>query len=253
MPFNTSAGIAGGFGGASTGATIGAIGGPPGSAIGAGIGGLIGLLGGGLTRNKNKKNGNKMQQGQIQNGFGESPNKYNQQQQQALNLSLSKGQELLNNPYAGFEPIETAARNKFQRQSIPGLAERFTALGGSDTKGSSDFAGALGGAQSEFDQGILALRAQYGQQGTQNALRMLQLGLDPQTEQIYFGETPSVGSQLFEQGGNLLGQYLGAGGDFGIADYRKNKAQKAQQAALNNKKGTFAKQLAMKRMQAGGV
>lgn len=264
MAFNWGSGTGGGLGGAATGAQVGSFFGPIGTAVGAGVGGLAGLLSGGLSGNvkKNKKTGltaNQMaQQGlqvqnQNQNGFEQSPNKFSPQQQQALNTLLAQGQTNLADPYVGFEPIETYAQNKFKRESIPGLAERFTALGGS-SRGSSDFSGMLGGAQSEFDQGLAALRAQYGQQGQQNALNMLQLGLTPQNEQIYFGATPSLGGQIAETGGNLLGQYLAGGGDFGIGARKENNAQLASQnAALNSKKSTFAKQIAMKKMQAGRI
>lgn len=257
MAFNAGKGISAGISAASTGGTVGSAFGPVGTAIGTGIGALAGFLGGGLSGNvkKDKRTGltaNQMQQqGVNQNGFGQTPNKYNSLQQQALNSALSQGQTNLQNPYAGFEPIETYAQNKFRRESIPSLSERFTSLGGSGTRPGRDLENQLNSAQSQFDVGLAALRSQYGQQNQQNALQMLQLGLSPQTEQIYFGETPSLGSQLFETGGNLLGSYLQGGGDFGVADYRNNKTAKME--ALQSKKGTFAKQLAMKRMQAGGV
>jgi hypothetical protein len=144
-------------------------------------------------------------------GFQQSPNKFIPQGQNALSMLLSKGQQKLNNPSAGFEPIAAQARNRFQRQTVPGLAERFTALGGSDTRGSSDFSGALAGAGSEFEQGLAALQAQYGIQNEQSALNMLQLGLTPQTESVYFGGSPTTAGHLFETGGKLLGAYLSGG------------------------------------------
>lgn len=194
-------------GGAVTGGTIGSFFPGIGTAIGAGVGGVgAGLLG---LFSKTDEQSQK-------DAFGQTPNKFSPEQQSALNLLLKQGQTGLQNPTAGFEPIEQQARSKFARESIPGLAERFTSVGGSGTRGSSDFAGVLGGAQSDFDQGIAALKAQYGQQGQQNALQMLQSGLTPQNEQIYFGSAPDVGDQLLQTGGNVLGSYLSAGGDFGL-------------------------------------
>ena len=235
MAFSWKGGTGGGLGGAATGASVGSFFGPIGTAIGAGVGGLAGLLSGGLSGNvkKDKKTGltaNQMEQqgnpGYSGNGqFDQAPSKFTPQQQQAINALLAQGQTNLSNPTAGFEPIESAARSKFQRESIPGLAERFTALGGSDTRGSSDFAGMLGGAQSEFDQGLAALKAQYGQQGQQNALNMLQLGLTPQHEQIYLGQATPFGQQAFETGTNLLSQYLGSGGNFGLGQNKKAQEQ----------------------------
>lgn len=257
MAFNWKGGTGGGLGGAASGATAGSFFGPIGTAIGAGIGGLAGLLSGGLTGNVRKKNVNRPYGSGMQNqdveGFQQSPNKFSPEQQAALNALLAQGQTNLANPTAGFEPIETAARSKFQRESIPSLAERFTALGGSDTRGSSDFAGMLGGAQSEFDQGLAALKAQYGQQGQQNALNMLQLGLTPQNEQIYFGATPSLGGQLFETGGNLLGQYLAGGGNFGLGQSKKAQEQGSitSNAIDQEKLKLLAQLVAMNKMKKG--
>jgi len=269
MPFNWKSGTGGGLGGAALGAKIGSVIPGLGTAIGAGLGGLAGLLSGGLSGNvkKDPKTGltaNQMieqnifdSDGQNQNaGFSQSPNKFSPEQQTALNALLTQGQTSLANPTAGFEPIETYARDKFKRESIPGLAERFTALGGSDTRGSSDFAGMLGGAQSEFDQGLASLRAQYGQQGQQNALNMLKLGLTPQNEQIYFGTSPSLGNQIAETGGNLLGQYLAGGGDFGLSGSRQNKKAQEQGSITSktldkDKLKLLAQLVAMNKMKKG--
>lgn len=100
----------------------------------------------------------------------------------ALDQLLEKSSQNLQNPYQGWDPIEQRAKNRFQSESIPGLAERFTSMGGSDTRGSSDFAGMLGGAQADFDLGLEGLRTQYGQQNQQNALDQLRVGLTPQFE-----------------------------------------------------------------------
>ena len=167
---NWGQGVAGGLGGAAAGATIGSVVPVIGTTIGAGLGGLGGWLAGMF--------GDSGDQG----GFREGPNKFNPQQQKALNAILAQGQSNLQDPYKGFEPIEQKARTQFQSQSLPGLAERFTTLGGSDTRGSSDFAGMLAGATSEFDQGIAALRAQYGQQNQDTALQWMPIWLRSQPE-----------------------------------------------------------------------
>ncbi len=195
MAFNLGGALKGGLGGAAGGAALGP--------WGAAGGGVLGALAGLFSPNAEQ---------QQKQAYGQTPNKFSPEQQGALSSLLKQGQAGLQNPTAGFEPIEKYAQNKFQRESIPGLAERFTSMGGSDTRGSSDFAGMLGGAQSEFDQGLAALKAQYGQQGQQNALQMLQTGLTPQNEQIYFGSSPDIGNSLLEAGGNIFGNYAAAGG-----------------------------------------
>lgn len=151
---------------------------------------------------------------------------YNQvptQTPQAMNFLqqlLSQSGQGLKNPYAGFDPIADQATGKFQRDIIPGLAERFTAMGGSGTRGSSDFGGTLGGAASDLQQGLAALKSQYGLQNTDSLLRQGQLGLTPQYETVNEPETygfagnllasllpgfQSVGQQFGQQAGQALG------------------------------------------------
>ncbi len=183
--------------------------------------------------------------GSTEAGFQQSPNKYSPEQQQILNYLLAQGKSRLENPNVGFEPIEEEARSKFQSESLPSIAERFSALGGSDTSGSSDLIGMLGGAQSEFDQGIASLKAQYGLQNQDRALNLLQLGLTPQSELAYFqGQpplpgVPSTGSRLFEAGAGALGNYFAGGGDFGIGGalgrMREKRAQKQEKQSLASK------------------
>lgn len=192
----------GALGGAATGGTLGSFFPVVGTAIGAGLG----AVGGGLAGLFSKK----------KKPFQESPNKFNPQQQQVLMQLLQQGQSDLQNPYAGFEPFEQRAKNRFTSESIPEIAERFTSMGGSDTRRSSALEGTLGGARSDFELGLEGLRQQYGQQNKQNALQLLQTGLQPQTEQMYMGAQQGVGSQIAEMGGNVLGSYLGGGGDFGL-------------------------------------
>jgi len=216
----------------------------------------------------------------TEGGYQTSPNLYSPEQQNVLNYLLSQGKSQLENPYGGFEPIEQQARSKFQSESLPSIAERFSALGGSDTRYSSDLTGSLAGAQSEFDQGIAALRAQYGLENQGRALDLLRMGLTPQTEQHYFPaqpplpQMPSTGERTLETGAGLLGGYLQGGGDFGISQILANrKAKKQQEAVVNqilnkNRTGslvdartkgtgrkpsinTFANLIALKRLQKG--
>lgn len=312
MPFNATQGIGGGLTGAATGASIGSVVPGIGTAIGAGIGGLLGLFSG-ISRNPEKKKQKALRaqaakdraaqryfqqhgeypQGYVPSsgaggtptnpapglpegsGFQYAPNKYSPEQQAVLNYLLTQGKGRLENPYAGFEPIEQEARSKFQSETIPSIAERFSALGGSDTRYLSDFAGTLGGAASEFDQGIAALRAQYGMQNQDKALELLRMGLIPQNELVYLPQTPdapSAGSQILSQGLTDVGDYIRHGGDFGIGKVIADRKAKQEQASLvnqlinrdrlgalamqrssaqNPRIDTFAKLLALKRLQKG--
>ncbi len=111
--------------------------------------GLQNLLGGGSNQQPN------FNAQQIQRG--------NPQQQGGINQLLNQTLQGLQpqNFGSGFQPIAQEARNQFQQQTIPGLAERFTSMGGGQK--SSAFQGALGSAASGLEQGLAAQQAQFGQ------------------------------------------------------------------------------------------
>lgn len=190
-------GAQGGLGGAASGAAIGSFVPGIGTAVGAGVGGLLGLLGGGLSGGVTSD--------QAASGFEQTPAKFTPEQQKALSMLLQQGTQNLQNPTAGFDPIEKYHRGKFQSDVIPSLAERFTSLGGSDTRQHGGQSPYLANMASDFENQMAALRAQYGQQNQQNALSQLSLGLTPQFEQVYFGKPSQLGSGLFESGMQSLG------------------------------------------------
>jgi hypothetical protein len=179
MATNYSGALSGGLGGAASGATIGtAIAPGVGTAVGAGVGGIAGLLAG-LFGGGNE--------GGIEQGG--TP-----EQQNLLAMLLQLGQQNLQNPYQGFDPIQQQAEQQFATKTIPGLAERFTSLG-NGAQNSSAFQGALGSAASGLHTQLGALRAQYGMQNQQNALQQLQLGLG---QNVYRQSQPGIGGQLLQ-------------------------------------------------------
>lgn len=107
----------------------------------------------------------------------------------------------------GFEPIRQAATNRFNTETIPSLAERFTAMG--NNRNSSGFQGALGSAGAGLQQNLAALESQYNlQQGGQAQnllLSLLGLFLRPQFENTY---TPA-GQGLFHRLAQGVGQGVG--------------------------------------------
>lgn len=121
------------------------------------------------------------------------------------------GLQQLQNPYAGFEPIAQRAQSMFQQQTVPALAERFTALKGGALS-SPAFASQLGQAGSGLSEALAALMAQYGQ--TQQGLgqSLLGLGLSPQFENTY---TPGGHTFLSSLLGGA-GEGLGALGGYGL-------------------------------------
>jgi hypothetical protein len=117
---------------------------------------------------------------------------------------LELGGQRVAEPTQGFEPIEQQAQRQFQTQTVPAIAERFTAMGGGQR--SSAFQAALGRSGADLASQLGAQKAQYGLQQQGLGLQQAQAGLQPQYSQAYY--QPSN----FEE---LLGGQLGsAGGDF---------------------------------------
>lgn len=129
-----------------------------GLAGGAGAGGMLSGLfgGGGLTGHREKV---------------QQYNRFTQPQQSAMNQLLMQGMQ-----NADFGPIEQREINRFQTQTVPGLAERFTAMGNGQR--SSGFQQALGMAGAGLGQDLAAQRSQFGMQ-------QLGMGLQPQTENVF--------------------------------------------------------------------
>lgn len=141
------------------------------------------------------------------------------EQMSAINQLLQGGLSRLQNlPQPSFAPIAQQARTQFNTQTIPGLAERFTSLGGGQR--SSAFQGALGQAGAGLEEALASLGSQFGlqQQGQeQNFLsNLLNMGLQPQFENIIQQPGGGFGSALGSGLGALLPLLLGGlGGSFG--------------------------------------
>lgn len=145
------------------------------------------------------------------------------QQSQILNQLLSMGfgglQNLMQQPQQPFniDPILQRARTQFQTETIPSLAERFSALPGQGGQRSSAFAGSLGAAGSGLEEALAALQAQSGLQQQEFGLRqrgqemgflqnLLGLGLSPQFDTAYQApQLTFLGSLL----GNIIARRFG--------------------------------------------
>jgi hypothetical protein len=116
--------------------------------------------------------------------LGGEESQFDPEQLQVLQYLLGSGLHGLQNPYEGFDQIQNDAQQQFQQQTVPGLAERFTSMGGrgSAALSSPAFASQLGQAGAQLNTGIGALKAQYGQQNKQFAMGQLQQGLQPKTQ-----------------------------------------------------------------------
>ena len=96
-----------------------------------------------------------------------------------------------------FSGIENLARKRFSEDTIPSLAERFTAMGSGGGQRSSAFESAIGRADSDLEAQLGGLRSQFGMQ-------QLQMGMQPSFENVH--KTPSSG--MLQQGISSLLQML---------------------------------------------
>ena len=124
--------------------------------------------------------------------FGGSPGKemqfqrFNPEQQQGQSAMLQKALGGLGGNQFDFAPIEQHARTQFKEQGIPSIAERFTQMGGSDTRlGSSGFGQALSSGEKGLDEGLAAQKAGYGLDQQKMLMGLLGLGMTPQYDTAY--------------------------------------------------------------------
>jgi hypothetical protein len=142
--------------------------------------------------------------------------RYTPSQQVALDQLLSQGTSGIQNLNQAFDltPIEREARTQFQTQTVPSIAERFTALGSGPR--SSNFIGRLGQAGAGLEQSLASLRSNVGlqQRGQQQNLltNLLSLGLTPRFETAYQPAQPgfleSAGAPLLQGLGQSLPMIL---------------------------------------------
>ena len=148
------------------------------------------------------------------------------QQQQLSSANIQNVLQMLqggaNAPHKfDFAPIAQQARNQFETQTIPSLAERFTALGGGQN--SSAFQGALGRAGSDLESQLASLGSQFGMQQQQSdrdyLLQLLRFALIPQFESQYLPATGGLLGGAAQGIGQGAGSFAGNLGGFGALKY----------------------------------
>ncbi len=164
--------------------------------------------------------GSKPQNQQLGRFTPQQSNLQNQSIQQLL--QLLQGGQGIGGQAPGFAPIAQKAQTQFNTQTIPSLAERFTALGGQN---SSAFQGALGSAGAGLNENLAALESQYGlQQNAQNQQLMQLLsgiGFQPQFENIVSPGQPGALHGIAQGFGSFL--------PFGLSDWLTNRAKMQQE------------------------
>lgn len=118
----------------------------------------------------------------------------------------------LQQPYQfNFQPIANEEMRRFQQQTVPSLAERFSGL---DAQRSSAFRQSLGAAGSDLSSRLAALQAQTGLQSAGiNQQRMGQLGSLLSGQQQMANQQDQYRQGLYNNMlGNAVQGYLGMGG-----------------------------------------
>jgi len=140
-------------------------------------------------------------------GRFEQVQKFTEAQQSGIDQALQQALSGLQQPLgAGFAPIAQQARTQFEEQTVPSLAERFTAMGG---QRSSAFPQALGQAGAGLEQGLAAQQAQFGLQERGLLQQLLGTGLTPEFDTIRFKPQPGflesgIAQPLFQGLGQAL-------------------------------------------------
>ena len=138
---------------------------------------------------------------------------YDPRQLQNFEQIGQMGMNNMQNPYQGFEPIQNEAMRQFNTQTVPGIAEQFTAMGGGQR--SSNFGKSLGQAGAGLQSMLAAQRAQYGQNQQDFGLRQAGLG---QTQKYSMEYEPGQ-EGLLSKGLNLAaqaGMHYATGGLSGV-------------------------------------
>lgn len=141
--------------------------------------------------------------------------RFNPQQLQQQQGLFNQAQGFLRNPInigSSYAPIAQEARTNFATQTVPMLAERFTALGGSGTQRSSAYPATLGAAGAQLERGLAADQARFGLQ--EQGLRLQQQGQMYNLLQNLLGQsfTPTYEHMITQGRQGLLGSLLPAAG-----------------------------------------
>ena len=127
--------------------------------------------------------------------------------QQAQNIIGQLGpyawQQLQQNP-ASFAPLRQQAEERFQTETIPGLAERFTQFGGPGTRNSSAANAALAGAGASLQRQLASDEQMFNMQREGNLMSLLGMGLTPTFENAEREGNGGALEKLFQQSPDII-------------------------------------------------
>lgn len=96
-----------------------------------------------------------------------------------LSAGMGNLSDILSNQPGAFEKFEKPFITQFQQQTVPGIAERFSALG-SGSQGSSAFAQEMGAAGAGLSERLASMRGGLQQNALSQLMGMMQTGLGAQ-------------------------------------------------------------------------
>lgn len=201
--------------GAASGAMAGSTLGPWGAAGGAALGGVAGLMQK-KPQDKMRQISNLTPEGQqyLSSIFGDLSGG---QQGQNYGLAQQYQNQMLQGGPEAYNQWAAPYQTQFEEQTLPGIAERFSGLGGAHGGGlqsSSGFGQALGGAGAQFQSSLAGLYAQLQQHaaqqafGQQNTLAGLGLGTSA-FQPVYQPATPGAFGNITS---GIMGGFAGAAG-----------------------------------------
>jgi hypothetical protein len=120
----------------------------------------------------------------------ETHNNYLPGQQNLISQSGQMGLKGLQSLSGGFAPIEAKSRRDFTQKTLPGIAERFTAMGGGQD--SSAFGQQLGQAGADLETNLAALGSDYNQKQQDFYGRLMGMGLTQQLENFRSARQPGM-------------------------------------------------------------
>lgn len=102
--------------------------------------------------------------------------------QEGFRFALQQAMQGLGNNQFDFAPIEEQARANFSEKTIPGIAERFSALG---AQKSSAFGQQLGAAGVGLERDLAAMKSNYNLQRQPILQQLLGIGLTPKYQSMF--------------------------------------------------------------------
>ncbi|HVW99259.1 MAG TPA: hypothetical protein VHA52_02295 [Candidatus Babeliaceae bacterium] len=139
----------------------------------------------------------------------EQINRFNPQQQNALQEVLHQGLSGLKNPSQGFEPIKNEALSTFHQNIVPLLYNQLNAQNGQNAISSPQLHTNLSSAGSSLAQKLAAMQSGYEQNNKQNALNQLGIGLTEQNINYPVEGSSGLLGNLIEYLPLLLSAYVG--------------------------------------------